>query len=145
MKYKELYNNKKVMDIVYYEWENWMMLNKNKLIEGESTCKTFHSIMGTWVQKEDDHSKDVGKKGGLKDDDESEDVSDDDGGFHSDSGTNRSTCKWVHSENRTATTEESKMGLEKDENNNVASGGNEEGKTTAESPARNTRARKRLF
>ena len=45
-----------------------------------------------------------------------------------------------------ASTEESEMGLEKDENNSVASGGNEEGKTTAEqSPARNTRARKKLF
>jgi hypothetical protein len=132
-KYRELYKNKKLMDTVYYDWENWLMLHQNIMIAGESSRKTFHSIMGTWLIKDDDNnSKYVGKKGDLKDDSESEDVCEDDGGYHSDNN-DRVKCSWAQ-----ASTEEREMGVEK-----VAiSGGREAGKTSTESPARNTRGRK---
>ena len=64
MKYRELYKEKKLMDIIYRGWEQWLLNasnHKSKLfipVDGSSS-KTFHSIMGTWTWsgEEDDSTK----------------------------------------------------------------------------------------
>jgi len=60
------------------------------VIVGESSCKTFHSIMATWIETEEDNVSDEGgKKGGLRNDNDSEDDIDEDKGYFSDRGTNK--------------------------------------------------------
>ena len=63
MKYRELYKKAKMMNIIYRGWESWLVAHKTKLIVGESSRKTFHSIMATWIETEEDN---VSNEGGTK-------------------------------------------------------------------------------
>ena len=144
MKYKELYKQAKLMDIIYRGWETWLVTHKTKVIVGESSRKTFHSIMATWIETEEDNASDEGgEKGGLRNDSDSEDDIDEDKGYFSDIGTNRYTWGKSTSRNSTASyedKEESEMG----EDDSVTGGRKTEGKTLIQgdtsSPARHTRA-----
>ena len=79
------------MDIIYGGWEQWLLNVSNRKSTSfipvhESSIKTLHSIMGTWTwtgEKEDGSNE-----GRLRDDSDSEEVSDDDKGYFSDSETN---------------------------------------------------------
>jgi hypothetical protein len=151
MKYKELYKKYKMMNIIYRGWESWLVTHKTKVIVGESSRKTFHSIMATWIETEEDNASDEGgKKGGLRNDSDSEDDRVEDIGYFSDKGTNKYS---LTSRNSTATyedEEESEMGEDdlvtgggKTKDDSVTGGGKTKGKTLMEgdtSPARHTRA-----
>jgi hypothetical protein len=101
-KFKQVYNNKQMMDIIYRGWEQWLVTQKKTLIPGESSSKTFHSIMATWTENEDNNcSNKGGKKGGLRTDSDSDDGSDDGDGYFSDMGTNQ--CTWDNNKSSTET------------------------------------------
>ena len=48
--WKEIYNSKDSMKIVYNKWERWITMKGKEINIGEGK-KTFHSVMGTWNNK----------------------------------------------------------------------------------------------
>ena len=81
--------------MIYRGWEEWLGEHQNTLIVGDSSNKTYYSIMGSWLLAEDDkYLEDSGTKVGLKDNSDSEDVNEDDGGYYSDRGTTKRRL-WV--------------------------------------------------
>jgi hypothetical protein len=48
--WKEIYNSKNSMKIIYNKWERWITMKGKKITTGEGK-KTFHSVMGTWNDK----------------------------------------------------------------------------------------------
>ena len=143
--YQALYKNEKMMDMIYRGWNEWLVQQKKTGIVGDSSNKTYHSIMGTWTRSEGDtHLEDRGEKGGMNNNSDSDDFGEDDGGYNSDLGATKRRV-WGKGDLKN---EESEMGVEKnaDENNSSAAGssdGKGEGTTSIESPARNTRASKK--
>lgn len=88
--YREMYQQKEQMDIIYRGWEQWLLNVSNRKSTSfipfhESSNKTLHSIMGTWTWSGE--KEDGSNEGRLRDDSDSEEVSDDDKGFFSDSET----------------------------------------------------------
>ena len=89
--YRELYQQKLLMDIIYRGWEQWLLNVSHRKSTSfipvhESSNKTLHSIMGTWTWSGE--KEDGSNEGRLRDDSDSETVSDDDKGYYSDSETN---------------------------------------------------------
>ena len=45
--WKEIYNSKEKMKVIYNKWERWITTKGKEIKIGEGN-KTFHSVMGTW-------------------------------------------------------------------------------------------------
>jgi hypothetical protein len=84
--WKEIYNSKDSMKIVYNKWERWITTKGKEIKIGEGK-KTFHSVMGTWNNKRVASLK----KANDTDDGEGEEV---EGGYNSDTGRSRESLGW---------------------------------------------------
>jgi len=84
--WKEIYNSKNSMKMVYNKWERWIT-TKGKEIKIGDGKKTFHSVMGTW----NNETVQSLKKANDTDDGEGEDV---EGGYNSDTGRSRESLGW---------------------------------------------------
>lgn len=93
-KCRRMYKCTSLIDIIYRGWEVWLLNCKTRVIAGDSSSKTYHAIMGTWLRDEDDNCSNEGrKKEELRSDSDSDDDDSDDGnGYFSETGTNQ--CKW---------------------------------------------------
>ena len=47
-KWKQIYNSKEDMKILYNKWERWIESTGKDIKVGDGTKKTFHYVMGTW-------------------------------------------------------------------------------------------------
>ena len=84
--WKEIYNSKNLMKIVYNKWERWITM-KGKEINIREDKKTFHSVMVTWNNKKVASLK----KANDTDDEEGGEV---EGRYNSDTGCSRESLGW---------------------------------------------------
>ncbi len=52
-----VYDDRKVMRVLYRGWDEWLKGYGKKLIIGDGSNKTFHLVMATWDNNEADDSK----------------------------------------------------------------------------------------
>ncbi len=55
--WSRVYDDRKVMRVLYREWDEWLKEYGKKLIIGDGSNKTFHLVMATWDKDEADDSK----------------------------------------------------------------------------------------
>jgi hypothetical protein len=64
-KWRQDYDSKKDMRVLYNEWERWITMAGSEIKIGDGSKKTFQTVMGTW---QEDSSQTL--KMGEKQDDE---------------------------------------------------------------------------
>jgi hypothetical protein len=56
-KWKEIYNSKEEMRIMYNGWERWITTMGKKIKVGDETTRTFHAVMATWYDETPNNDK----------------------------------------------------------------------------------------
>ncbi len=94
-KWKQVYDNKKDMRVLYNGWERWITTTGADIKIGDGSKKTFQTVMGSW--RED--SSQISKMGEMQDDEELWGL---EGGYSSDRGLSRHSLDYhsgKHGEN----------------------------------------------
>jgi hypothetical protein len=81
-KWRQVYDNKKDMRVLYNGWERWITTTEADIKIGDGSKKTFQTVMGSWCE---DFSQNL-KMGEKQDDEESWGL---EGGYSSDRGLSR--------------------------------------------------------
>ena len=92
--WKDIYDSKEDMIVLYNGWEDWIMTKGKEFKVGDGSNKTFHYVMGSWYNEETPESK---KK---NDESEGEDNSGEEGGYSSDRAHSKHRGAWVRGEIR---------------------------------------------
>ncbi len=80
--YRQVYDNKKDMRVLYNEWERWVITTGSEIKIGDGSKKTFKTVIGAWRE---DNSQTL-KMGEKQDDEETWGL---EGGYSSDRGPSR--------------------------------------------------------
>ena len=78
--WKEIYDSKDNMKVLYNGWENWIVTKGKEINVSDGSRKTFHYVMGSWYDEKTRESKEKNDKS------EEEDNSGEEGGYSSDRG-----------------------------------------------------------
>ena len=81
-KWKQVYENKKDMRVLYNGWERWITTTGSDIKIGDSSKKTFITVMGTWCEDSSQTSK-------MKKKQDDEEMWGLEGGYSSDRGLSR--------------------------------------------------------
>jgi hypothetical protein len=90
-KWRQVYDNKKDMRVLYNGWERWITTMGADIKIGDGSKKTFQTVMGTWCQDISQTSK-MGEK---QDDEETWGI---EGGYSSDRGISRHSIDFYKGE-----------------------------------------------
>ncbi len=86
-KWRQVYDTKKDMKVLYNGWERWITITGSHIKAGDGLKKTFKTVMGTWHEDSSQTSK-MEKK---QDDEETWGL---EGGYSSDNGHSRHSLDW---------------------------------------------------
>jgi hypothetical protein len=88
-KWRQIYDGKKDMTVLYNGWERWITTTGSDIKIGDGSKKTFKTVMGMWREDSSRNSK----MGEEQDDEESWGF---EGGYSSDRGHSRQSrlAKW---------------------------------------------------
>ena len=92
--WKEIYDRKDDMMVLYNGWEDWIVAKGKEVKVGDGSRKTFHYVMGSWYDEKTLESKE------KNDESEEEDNSGDEGGYSSDRARSRHSGAWARGEIR---------------------------------------------
>ena len=81
-KWKQVYDNKMDMRVLYNGWERWITATGADIKSGDGSKKTFQTVMGSWRE----YSSQTSKMGEKQDDEEMRGL---EGGYSSDRGLSR--------------------------------------------------------
>jgi len=91
--WKEIYDRKEDMKVLYNGWEKWISVKGKELKVGDGSKKTFHHVMGSWSNEKTPESEN-------KNDESEEEDSGDEGGYSSDRARSRHSVAWATGEIR---------------------------------------------
>ncbi len=86
-KWRQIYDSKKDMRVLYNGWERWITTTGSDIKIGDGSNKTFKTVMGMWREDSSHYSK----MGEEQDDEESWGF---EGGYSSDRGLSRHSLDW---------------------------------------------------
>jgi hypothetical protein len=87
-KWRNIYDSKEDMKVLYNGWEEWIVSKGKDIAVGDGSKKTFHYIMGSWYDEETPEYKE------KIDESEDDDSFGNDGGYSSDRGRSRHSGAW---------------------------------------------------
>ncbi len=99
-KWKQVYDNKKDMRVLYNGWERWITTTGADIKIGDGSKKTFQTVMGSWREDVSQPSK-MGEK---QDDEETWGL---EGGYSLDRGVSRYSIDFYRGKLRKKTSDES--------------------------------------
>jgi hypothetical protein len=79
-----VHDDRKIMRVLYRGWDEWLKEYRKKLIIGNGSNKTYHSVMATWDNNKADGRKVAAR--GKSDDFSGNEDGDSDVGYNSDKG-----------------------------------------------------------
>jgi hypothetical protein len=86
-KWKQVYDSKKDMRVLYNGWERWTTIMGSDKKIGDGSKTMFKTVLGTWRE----YSSQTSKKGEKQDDEETWGLK---GGYSSDRGCSRHSLDW---------------------------------------------------
>jgi hypothetical protein len=86
-KWRQVYYSKKYVRVLYNGWERWITTTGSDIKIGDSSKKTFITVMGTWCED----SSQTSKMGEKQDDEETQGL---EGGYSYDRGCSRHSLDW---------------------------------------------------
>jgi hypothetical protein len=128
--WKEIYDSKENMKVLYNGWENWIVTKGKEINVSDGSRKTFHYVMGSWYDEKTRESKEKNDKS------EEEDNSGEEGGYSSDRARSRHQDAWKRGEIRDKKGPGCGRGESSDDDDETSS--NEGGKTSLKSPKTKT-------
>ncbi len=148
-KWRQIYDSKKDMRVIYKGWERWITTTGTDIKNGYGSKKTFKTVMGMWHEDSSHNSK----MGEEQDDEESWGF---EGGYSSDRGCSRHSLDWHNGKLRENSSAESEGEGEGERDNSdgendrspplfagaKAGGSNMNSDDVEESPTKNTRKMK---
>ena len=128
--WKEIYDRKDDMKVLYNGWEKWIVTKGKEIHVSDGSRKTYHYVMGSWYDEKTPESKE------KNDESEEEYDSGEEGGYSSDRARSRHQDAWARGEIRDKKGTGCGRGERLDDDDESSS--KEEGKTSRKSPKRKT-------